>query len=257
MTIRKQSNLPEEQMKKLTYYLFFILMLVLSISLQSQELRSGSWRVTLNDADFILNQGSGDRIMQKEVRFSPPFESMPNVSVFATFIDAQKGENLRYDVKAIGVSRDGFIIRIKTWNNTKLLGIGGDWIAEAEVLEIEEEEVEVGQTIRLNNIFFEFNKAELLPDSYEELDKVAAFLEANPTVEIELAGHTDNVGSDDYNMQLSQERAESVKNYLVGKGIAENRLTAKGYGETQPIETNDEDWGREKNRRVEFTILKK
>ena len=244
-------------MSKKIFIPVLALLSFLLIPVNGQELESGQWRAISSDPGFSLNIGNGDRILQKEVRFSKPFESMPSVSVTVTFVDADKEQNERYDVKAINVSRDGFVIRIKTWNNTKIFGIGGYWLAEAEKLELKEEELEVGTTIQLKNIFFEFNKAELLPDSYEELDNVSTFLTDNPTVEIELAGHTDSIGSDEYNMELSQKRADSVKKYLESKGIAANRMIAKGYGETKPIAPNGEDWGREQNRRVEFTILKK
>jgi outer membrane protein OmpA-like peptidoglycan-associated protein len=221
---------------KVLAILFFSLTFIPS----AQEMQSGQWRIT-----------------QKEVRFAKPFQSMPDVSVTVTFLDADKNQNIRYDVKAISVSRDGFVIRIKTWNDTKIFGMGGYWFAEAEKLEIKKEKIQVGQTIQLKNVFFAFNKWDLLPESYPELNKVAEFLKDNPTVEIELAGHTDNVGSDDYNLELSDKRANSVKAYLIAQGISESRLRAKGYGESRPVAPNEYDWGREKNRRVEFTILRK
>jgi flagellar motor protein MotB len=238
---------------KVLAILFFSLTFIPS----AQEMQSGQWRITQNDGGFSLNSGNGDRIMQKEVRFAKPFQSMPDVSVTVTFLDADKNQNIRYDVKAISVSRDGFVIRIKTWNDTKIFGMGGYWFAEAEKLEIKKEKIQVGQTIQLKNVFFAFNKWDLLPESYPELNKVAEFLKDNPTVEIELAGHTDNVGSDDYNLELSDKRANSVKAYLIAQGISESRLRAKGYGESRPVAPNEYDWGREKNRRVEFTILRK
>lgn len=242
-------------MKKISFILG--LFFVLSLLITAQEMQSGSWRANYTERDFTLNEGEGERILQREVRFAKPFESMPDISVFVANVDADKNINLRYDAKAIGISRDGFVLRIKTWSNSKVYGIGGFWFAQAEKLEIEEEKIEVGQTVELKNVFFEFNKSALLPDSYTELNKVADFLKDNPTVEIELAGHTDNVGASDYNMDLSEKRAQSVKEYLVAQGISENRLSAKGYGMTKPVAPNDYDWGREKNRRVEFTILKK
>ena len=76
-----------------------------------------------------------------------------------------------------------------------------------------------------------------------------------PNVKIEIGGHTDNYGSDEYNMKLSQSRCESVVNYLIEHGIAKNRLTAKGYGETVPIDTNETSEGRQMNRRTEFEII--
>lgn len=116
--------------------------------------------------------------------------------------------------------------------------------------------VEIGQIIRLNNIFFDFGKATLRPESYAELDEVVNVLKNNSKMEIEMSGHTDNVGSDDANLKLSEERAKAVKDYIVSKGIAESRIISKGYGKTKPVSTNDNEEGRQLNRRVEFTILK-
>lgn len=117
--------------------------------------------------------------------------------------------------------------------------------------------IEVGQVVRLNNIFFEFGKATLQPESAEELDRVVKLLSDNPTMEIDIAGHTDNVGSDESNRQLSGDRAKAVYDYLVSKGIAANRLSFKGFGESKPLTTNDTEEGRAQNRRVEFTIRKR
>ncbi|MFN6038714.1 MAG: OmpA family protein, partial [Bacteroidota bacterium] len=117
--------------------------------------------------------------------------------------------------------------------------------------------VEVGTTIRLNNIFFDNNKSTLKSASFLELDQLYKFLNTNPNVSIEIMGHTDDVGSDDYNLKLSQGRSESVMSYLVEKGISANRLTAKVYGESKPIDKNESEEGRSKNRRVEFSILSK
>ena len=119
------------------------------------------------------------------------------------------------------------------------------------------EPIEVGLTVRLKNIYFDFNKTSLKPESSAELNKVVNFLDQNPTVEIEISGHTDNKGSDEYNLTLSQGRSQAVVDYLASQGIGTNRLTAKGYGESKPVETNDTEDGRAINRRVEFTVLKK
>ena len=116
--------------------------------------------------------------------------------------------------------------------------------------------IEVGSTIRLNNIFFDVAKATLRAESYPELDRLAGLMTQNGKMQIELSGHTDNVGSDDANLKLSADRAKSVTDYLVSLGITAERIVAKGYGETKPLTTNDTDEGRQLNRRVEFTILK-
>ncbi len=117
--------------------------------------------------------------------------------------------------------------------------------------------IEVGLTVRLKNIYFDFDKTTLKSESFTELNKVVAFLDENHTVEIEISGHTDSKGSDEYNLNLSQGRSQAVVDYLVSQGIDRGRLTAQGYGESKPIETNDTEAGRSNNRRVEFTVLKK
>jgi OmpA-OmpF porin, OOP family len=116
--------------------------------------------------------------------------------------------------------------------------------------------LEVGSTIRLNNIFFDVAKATLRPESYPELDRLAGLMTENSKMQIELSGHTDNVGSDEANLKLSADRAKTVTDYLVTLGISAERIQSKGYGETKPLATNDTEEGRQQNRRVEFTILK-
>lgn len=117
--------------------------------------------------------------------------------------------------------------------------------------------IEKGEIIRLNNIFFASGKYELLAESYAELDKLLQVLKSNSKMKIEISGHTDAVGADADNMNLSNNRANAVMNYLLGKGIAKDRLSAKGYGETKFIASNDTDEGKQLNRRVEFVILEK
>lgn len=116
--------------------------------------------------------------------------------------------------------------------------------------------IEVGQVVRLNNVFFDFDKWDLRPESYIELNRVVKLLMDNPAIEIEMSAHTDSRGSDEYNFTLSDNRAKSVMEYIVSKGIDASRITSHGYGETKPVATNDTDEGRQLNRRVEFKILK-
>jgi len=116
--------------------------------------------------------------------------------------------------------------------------------------------IEVGMTVRLKNIYFDFDRTTLKPESFIELNKVVEFLKQNSKLVIEIAGHTDSKGSDEYNLNLSQGRSQAVVDYLISQGIESSRLQAHGYGETKPIDTNETDEGRANNRRVEFTILK-
>lgn len=109
--------------------------------------------------------------------------------------------------------------------------------------------------LQLNNIIFETNSAELTAVSFEELDRVVELLRKNPNLKIEISAHTDNVGSDAYNLKLSDKRAQSVVDYLTDKGISKRNLEAKGYGESNPIAPNDTDENKAKNRRVELNIL--
>lgn len=135
------------------------------------------------------------------------------------------------------------------------------WINDKEVTPVTKDiplqPIEVGVTVRLKNIYFDFDKTTLKNESFVELDKVVDFLKQNQSVEIEISGHTDNKGSDDYNATLSQGRSEAVVSYIVSQGVDSYRLTAHGYGESKPIDTNDSDEGRANNRRVEFTVMKK
>ena len=114
--------------------------------------------------------------------------------------------------------------------------------------------VKVGEVVRLNNIFFETAKAELKDESIPELKRVIKLMEDNPSLKIELGGHTDSVGKDENNMTLSQARAQAVVTYLTKNGVSGKRLTAQGYGETLPIADNETEEGRELNRRVEFKL---
>ncbi len=111
-----------------------------------------------------------------------------------------------------------------------------------------------GKPITLRNVFFETGSAELLPSSATELDRLVTLLNEYPTLRIQINGHTDNVGDARSNLGLSESRALSVLNYLVGKGLPPVRLRSRGFGETQPVETNDTPEGRARNRRTEFIL---
>ena len=117
--------------------------------------------------------------------------------------------------------------------------------------------IEEGQTVRINNIFFNTAESNLLPDSYPELKRLVKILKENPSMTIKLLGHTDNVGTSKDNLILSNERAEAVKNYIIGLGIDGNRITTKGFGFSKPVSTNKTEEGRALNRRVECQILTK
>jgi outer membrane protein OmpA-like peptidoglycan-associated protein len=108
----------------------------------------------------------------------------------------------------------------------------------------------------LEGVNFDFDKSDIRPEDHAKLDQDVATLKEWGDIKVEVAGHTCNIGTDDYNLGLSQRRAESVRNYLIDKGIPADRLTAKGYGESQPVADNATNEGRIQNRRVELVPLK-
>lgn len=112
-----------------------------------------------------------------------------------------------------------------------------------------------GSKIVLNNVFFDFNKSSLKKESYSELNLVYNFLNENPQTKIEISGHTDNKGSHEYNLNLSEARAKSVVDYLINKGIDKKRLSYRGASLNEPIASNKTEEGRQMNRRVEFKII--
>jgi OOP family OmpA-OmpF porin len=117
-------------------------------------------------------------------------------------------------------------------------------------------EVKTKKPVTLNNIFFRTDEAVLLPTSFPELEKLYEFLVQNPTLTIQINGHTDNTSNPEYNQTLSENRANAVKKYLVQKGISENNIKTQGFGSSKPVASNETEEGKQQNRRVEFEILK-
>ncbi len=120
---------------------------------------------------------------------------------------------------------------------------------ERKRVKVTEERIELNE-----KVYFEYDKAEIQQKSYALLDEVAQVLQANPEIEIRVEGHTDSRGGDEYNLELSQERAQSVVEYLTDRGVDRSRMNAKGFGEKRPIESNSTEAGRAANRRVEIHI---
>jgi len=119
---------------------------------------------------------------------------------------------------------------------------------------LETRETARGLIVNLSDVLFDFNSANLKPGAREKLAKVAGILLAYPGLEIALEGHTDSIGSDQYNQNLSERRAQSVRTYLVGSGITQDMVQAMGFGESQPVVSNDNSAGRQQNRRVELVV---
>ncbi|MCB2407233.1 OmpA family protein [Hymenobacter lucidus] len=125
------------------------------------------------------------------------------------------------------------------------------------VKDIALKKLDVGVKVVLNNIFFDFDKATLRKESTAELERLQKLMVETPALRLEISGHTDNVGKAEYNKDLSQRRAKAVVDYLVAKGVDKGRLTFAGYGDTQPVATNNTKGGRQLNRRTEFKVIGK
>lgn len=159
-------------------------------------------------------------------------------------ITVEQGKNYELVVDAIGFIKEREKILLSN-NNTDI------------TRQILLTPIEVGATVELDNVLFDRGTANMLPGSEENLDEVVEFMNDNPNVSIEVAGHTDNQGRPDLNLLLSKDRAQAVKTYMVNNGIDASRIEDKGYGGTKPIASNAIEEERMKNRRVEFTIIKK
>jgi Outer membrane protein and related peptidoglycan-associated (lipo)proteins len=219
-------------------------------------------RDTTLHVDIYLNQLAKQLALAGEVLSKKNEQRVPNSKVEIVFkndrsvsykVDTNDGK-YQQDIGSVGwylftASAEGFL------NGTDSVQVINDEIIPV-VKNIYLTPIEVGLTVRLKNIYFDFDKTTLKSESFVELDKVVDFLTTNPHVSIEISGHTDSKGSDVYNQNLSQGRSQSVVDYLISKGIDTSRLQAHGYGESKPIDSNDTEEGRANNRRVEFTVVK-
>lgn len=153
----------------------------------------------------------------------------------------------------INISKEGYLFSSHSFD------LSNDTINEYKEVkkDIPLKKLEVGSRVVLSNIFFDYDKATLRPESKTELKRLKDVLDTNPNMSLEIGGHTDSRGSAEYNARLSKNRAKSVVQYLIDKGIDAGRLTYKGYSESDPVATNDTEEGRQENRRVEFKVTKK
>jgi outer membrane protein OmpA-like peptidoglycan-associated protein len=150
----------------------------------------------------------------------------------------------------LNVARQGYLFYS---DNFSLKGLFH--LEEPFLKDIPLQPIEKGGSIILKNIFYETNSFALKPESIYELDKVVKFMQSNPLIKIEISGHTDNEGTESYNLTLSMNRARAVVEYLISKGISPDLLTYKGFGFSVPIDTNDTPEGRANNRRTELKIV--
>ncbi|MFP4556284.1 MAG: OmpA family protein [Bacteroidales bacterium] len=216
-------------------------------------------------------------------KFDLPEEVRPTPASYieGSITDASNGWPVNANVSLIDISTDKefikkddlvdgrFLITLPTNRNyaffvskpnylfySKNFNLKGTFTADKPFrLNIELKPITVGETMVMRNVFFETDSYELKDESLTELNKLIDLLKLNPKMEIEVGGHTDNVGSAEYNKTLSDNRAKSVANYLTNNGIDSERITWKGYGLTKPIGDNSTEEGRAENRRTEIRVI--
>jgi len=189
--------------------------------------------------DFTLTDLSTSNVMVKS-------SSAPDDGTFLVTLPLNKNY-------ALDVSRKGYLFFSENFSLQNVTASA----AQPYTMDVPLQPIDTGAKIVLKNIFYETDKYNLKPESQIELNKLVNFLNANPTVKIELSGHTDNTGTVEHNIILSKNRAKSVYDYLISHSIPADRLTYKGYGQSQPIADNSTDAGRAKNRRTELKITGK
>lgn len=189
------------------------------------------------EAEIILSDNEKNIVMTRT--FSDPETGTFRISI-------PEGTNL-----GLTVERDGYLFYSQNLKSSELKPFQDNRI------DITLQESKVGTIGILKNIFFDTNKSNIRKESLVELNQIYALLKAQPNIVIQINGHTDNVGDDAYNQDLSERRARAVADYLLNFGLSADRITAKGFGETKPIASNDyEEGGRAQNRRTEIEIIK-
>ncbi len=224
---------------------------------------------------FILT-GAAHAQHQKPVTDSLPKMATVNVTVTDMKARPRKGEDVLFrgettgklfsgisdatgKIKQLLPPGDNYHVSLKSFTDTMKYAIVNipalaedEYFSEPFWVNIK---FEPARQYRLDNVHFDFDKATLRPDSYSQLTELVEYLQRHEDLRIEIAGHTDNVGTDAHNLKLSQDRANTIRTYLIGKGIKATRLTAKGYGATMPVADNSSEEGRQLNRRTEVRIL--
>lgn len=214
-------------------------------------------RIEMDDSDLALLHGWIKNL--KELAGMEAYIEVMDLedgSLVARFLsDPETGEYL-VSLPAgkdygINIRADGFLFHSENVN----IPTGSGYMEFEKDIALKE--IEVGNNVVLRNIFFDMDQYRVKRRSQSELDNLATLLKENPTIVLEISGHTDNTGGEAHNQQLSEERANAVVLYLTQLGVAAERLVAKGYGPSTPIASNDTEEGRALNRRTEFKVIAK
>ncbi len=225
--------------KTLTSLLLFLLIPMLGIAQNDQH----RVRVKTIVTDFENTIRKGEQIHFVAIPSGTLFRAVSNQ--YGKFeIDLPYGSKYSIKIKSIGEAHDYTEIDIPPYSEKEAYAY-----MELTI------QFEHPKLITLDNVYFDFAKSTLTKSSFEELNELVEFMKLKESLVIEIGGHTDHIGDDQANLELSQARANTVRRYLISKGISSRRIQAKGYGERAPIADNEIDQGRQKNRRTEVKIL--
>ena len=221
----------------------FLIVIYLSsiISLSAQE---SMVKVKVNCTNFSGKSIDGEQIWFKSRKSQKIYKGITDESGFFE-IELKGPDEYMIMLKSVGKASDYTQLIFPTLKPGQTYGT-----YEVTV------EIEPSKEFTLDNVYFETGKSVLKKESFVELDELFEYLSYKKTTVIEIGGHTDNTGSEANNLTLSKNRAESVKNYLVQKGIKADQIITKGYGENRPIADNNFEEGRSINRRTEVRIIK-
>jgi len=222
-----------------------VLVFVSVVSVSGQEADPTKFSpVEVAVTDFNNVPKQGEQILFEGVKTKTIYKGITDANGKFT-LHIKGGDEYLIKIQSIGDAEDYSTFKIPSLNP-------GEMYATTRLTI----QIETPKYFTLDNVHFESAKSSLRADSYAELEELVEYMQLKKGLVIEIAGHTDNVGEDAANLTLSQARANTVKSYLVSKGIAADRIVAKGYGESRPIATNDTAEGRQQNRRTEVHIIK-
>jgi outer membrane protein OmpA-like peptidoglycan-associated protein len=216
-----------------------------------KELRIDLEPTRTGRVQYVVMDPEGNGIPNATVKYTAPYPQCAPEAPQALSADGM-------GVHTVGAGRQIIVVSAEDFGLFRApiaVAEGGDERVEI-TLKPAKTKVEAKQIVILEMVYFELNKAVIMPQSFELLDEVATVLLANPQIKkVDVAGHTDSQGNDQYNLELSDARAKAVRDYLISKGVEGSRLQGTGYGESRPIDNNKTAAGRARNRRVEFNIL--
>jgi OOP family OmpA-OmpF porin len=228
--------------------LFCCLLLLLSLQSQCQStdttLGSKAATVNVKVTNLQLKPQKGEQVIFRGTNTGAMINGFSDAAGKLT-VTLPQGDDYVVSLKAISDTTKYAMIKVPLLKED-------EYFTDPFVVTIK---FQLARSYRLDNVHFDVDKATLRSDSYAQLNELLEYLQRHPEIKVEIAGHTDNTGADAHNLQLSQERSNTIRNYLVKKGIKVTQVIAKGYGSKVPVADNATEEGRQLNRRTEVRIL--